>query len=55
LPPYAEPELIERLWGPQATVIANVLFETMDDLVAAFRRASARSMVIVPNGIMFDP
>lgn len=31
--------LIERLWGHfKRTVLANVLFETLDDLVAAFRR-----------------
>lgn len=40
LPPYCPSlNLIERLWGHlKRTVIANVLFETMDDLVAAFRR-----------------
>ena len=40
LPPYCPSlNLIERLWGHlKRTVIANVLFETMDDLVAAFNR-----------------
>jgi transposase len=40
LPPYCPSlNLIERLWGHlKRTVIANVLFETMGDLVAAFRR-----------------
>lgn len=40
LPPYCPSlNLIERLWGHlKRTVIANVLFETIDDLVAAFRR-----------------
>jgi len=40
LPPYCPNlNLIERLWGHlKRTVLANVLFRTMDDLVAAFRR-----------------
>jgi transposase len=40
LPPYCPSlNLIERLWGHlKRTVLANVLFQTMDDLVAAFRR-----------------
>jgi transposase len=40
LPPYCPSlNLIERLWGHlKRTVIANVLFTTMADLVAAFRR-----------------
>lgn len=40
LPPYCPSlNLIERLWGHlKRTVIANVLFTTIDDLVAAFRR-----------------
>jgi transposase len=40
LPPYCPSlNLIERLWGHlKRTVIANVLFQTMDDLLAAFRR-----------------
>lgn len=40
LPPYC-PSLnrIERLWGHlKRTVLANVLFATLDDLVAAFRK-----------------
>lgn len=39
LPPYCPNlNLIERLWGHiKRTVLANVLFRTMDDLVAAFR------------------
>jgi transposase len=38
LPPYCPSlNLIERLWGHlKRTVLANVLFETMDDLVGAF-------------------
>lgn len=38
LPPYCPSlNLIERLWGHlKRTVLANVLFETIDDLVAAF-------------------
>jgi len=40
LPPYCPSlNLIERLWGHlKRTVIANVLFKTMDDLVESFRR-----------------
>ena len=38
LPPYCPSlNLIERLWGHlKRTVLANVLFETIEDLVAAF-------------------
>ena len=44
LPPYCPSlNLIERLWGHlKRTVLANVLFTTMDDLVAAFRRGVHR-------------
>jgi len=40
LPPYCPSlNLIERLWGHlKRTVLANVLFQTMEDLVSAFRR-----------------
>ena len=40
LPPYCpDLNLIERLWGHlKRTVLANVLFKTVNDLVAAFRR-----------------
>lgn len=43
LPPYCPSlNLIERLWGHlKRTVLANVLFATMDDLVRAFRRGVA--------------
>jgi transposase len=43
LPPYCPSlNLIERLWGHlKRTVLANVLFETLDDLVQAFRRGVA--------------
>jgi transposase len=39
LPPYCPSlNLIERLWGHlKRTVLANVLFKTLDDLVQAFR------------------
>ena len=39
LPPYCPSlNLIERLWGHlKRTVLANVLFKSMEDLVAAFR------------------
>lgn len=44
LPPYCpSPNLIERLWGHiKRTILANVLFQTIDDLVAAFRKGIAR-------------
>jgi transposase len=44
LPPYSPSlNLIERLWGRlKRTVLANVLFGTRDDLVAALRRGDGR-------------
>jgi transposase len=44
LPPYSPSlNLIERLWGHlKRTVLANVLFKTLDDLQAAFDRGVAR-------------
>lgn len=44
LPPYCPSlNLIERLWGHlKRTVLANVLFTTLNDLVQAFRRGVAR-------------
>jgi transposase len=44
LPPYCPSlNLIERLWGHlKRTVLANVLFKNVDDLVAAFRRGVGR-------------
>src|SRR6516164_7012125 len=44
LPPYSPSlNLIERLWGHlKRTVLANVLFETLDDLTAAFRKGVGR-------------
>ena len=44
LPPYCPSlNLIERLWGHlKRTVLANVLFKTLDDLVGAFRCGVAR-------------
>lgn len=44
LPPYCPSlNLIERLWGHlKRTVIANVLYTTLDDLVAAFRKGVRR-------------
>jgi putative transposase len=44
LPPYSPSlNLIERLWGHlKRTILANVLFRTIDDLVAAFRNGVAR-------------
>jgi transposase len=40
LPPYSPSlNLIERLWGHiKRTILANVLFASLDELVAAFRR-----------------
>jgi len=44
LPPYCPSlNMIERLWGHlKRTVLANVLFASIEDLVAAFRRGVAR-------------
>jgi transposase len=44
LPPYCPSlNLIERLWGLLLrTVLANILFETIDDLVAAFAAGVSR-------------
>jgi transposase len=44
LPPYCPSlNLIERLWGHlKRTVLANVLFQTIDNLVTAFRRGVGR-------------
>ena len=44
LPPYCPSlNLIERLWGHlKRTVLANVLFSTLADLAAAFRRGVGR-------------
>ncbi len=48
LPPYCPSlTMIERLWGHiKRRVLANVLFVTMDDLVAAFRCGIAVSTAI---------
>lgn len=44
LPPYSPSlNLIERLWGHlKRTVLANVLFQSLDDLEAAFRQGMQR-------------
>ena len=44
LPPYCPSlNLIERLWGHlKRTVLANVLYTTLNDLVAAFRKGARR-------------
>ena len=44
LPPYSPSlNLIERLWGHiKRTLLANVLYENLDDLVAAFRCGASR-------------
>jgi transposase len=44
LPPYSPSlNLIERLWGHlKRTVLANVLYASMGDLVAAFRKGARR-------------
>jgi transposase len=44
LPPYSPSlNLIERLWGHlKRTILANVLFETIEDLITAFRKGIAR-------------
>ena len=44
LPPYSpSPNLIERLWGHlKRTVLANILFGNLEDLVVAFRNGVGR-------------
>jgi len=44
LPPYSPSlNLIERLWGHlKRTILANVLFASLDDLVSAFRKGVRR-------------
>ena len=57
LPPYSPSlNLIERLWGHlKRTVLANVLFASLDDLVAAFRLGVRRSTGTRERmGFMFD-
>jgi transposase len=57
LPPYSPSlNLIERLWGHlKRTVLANVLYDTLDDLVAAFRTGARRlSGKRERMGFMFD-
>jgi transposase len=57
LPPYCPSlNLIERLWGHlKRTVLANVLYQSLEDLTAAFRRGAKR---LTGNrdkmGFMFD-
>jgi transposase len=57
LPPYCpDLNLIERLWEHlKRTVLANVLYRTLDDLVAAFRKRARRATVKREQmGFMFD-
>jgi hypothetical protein len=57
LPPYSPSlNLIERLWGHlKRTILANVLFASLDDLVAAFRLGVGRlSGHRDRMGFMFD-
>lgn len=57
LPPYSPSlNLIERLWGHlKRTVLANVLYQTLDDLVVAFRTGVNRMTGNRDHmGFMFD-
>jgi transposase len=57
LPPYSPSlNLIERLWGHlKRTVLANVLYESLPDLVAAFRKGVRRMTGDRDRmGFMFD-
>lgn len=57
LPPYSPSlNLIERLWGHlKRTVLANVLYATLGELVAAFRKGVRRSTGNRERmGFMFD-
>jgi transposase len=57
LPPYSPSlNLIERLWGHlKRTVLANVLYQDLNDLVAAFRKGVSRITGHRDHmGFMFD-
>jgi transposase len=57
LPPYSPSlNLIERLWGHlKRTVLANVLYQDLEDLVAAFRKGVRRITGKRDHmGFMFD-
>ncbi len=57
LPPYCPSlNLIERLWGHlKRTILANVLFNTMQDLVSAFRKGVGQvNGHRAKMGFMFD-
>lgn len=57
LPPYCpDLSLIERLWGQlKRTVLANVLYKTLDDLVVVFRWGVRRATVKGERmGFVFD-
>lgn len=57
LPPYCPSlNLIERLWGHlKRTILANVLYQSLDDLVAAFRKGVRRMTGKRERmGFMFD-
>jgi transposase len=57
LPPYCPSlNLIERLWGHlKRTILANVLYANLDDLVAAFRTGVRRMTANRERmGFMFD-
>lgn len=57
LPPYSPSlNLIERLWGHlKRTILANVLYQNLDELVAAFRQGVARITGHRDDmGFMFD-
>jgi hypothetical protein len=57
LPPYSPSlNLIERLWGHlKRTILANVLYKTLDDLVVAFRTGVRRMTGDRERmGFMFD-
>jgi len=57
LPPYSPSlNLIERLWGHlKRTILANVLYRNLNDLVAAFQKGVTRITAKRDNmGFMFD-
>jgi putative transposase len=57
LPPYCpDLNLIERLWGHlKRTVLANVLYKSLNDLVSAFRKGVRRATAKRERmGFMFD-
>ena len=57
LPPYSPSlNVIERLWGHlKRTILANVLYDSLDDLVTAFRYGVGRLTTTRCHGLPVEP